>query len=81
MIRVGMAAIALAALAAPAAAQQAAPEKEKKVCKSVREIGSRIASERVCRTRAEWDQIARETRKELQDYGRTASQGSQGTGN
>ena len=52
----------LVAVAVPAAAQDAAPKPEKKICRAVQSTGS-IMSKRDCRTRAEWDAQARANEK------------------
>jgi hypothetical protein len=49
--------------AAPAAKASTAPDKE--VCRREAELGSRIAN-RVCRTQAEWEEIARQTQADLE---------------
>lgn len=46
--------------AAPAA--PAAPvDPDKKICKTIKETGSRLGGKRECKTQAEWDRIAAET--------------------
>jgi hypothetical protein len=57
-----LAAAALAAaLSFPAQAQQERPHdtdySTKKICKVENQIGTRLGSKKICRTRAEWDQI------------------------
>ena len=53
----------LLVLAAPAAAQNAAPPSnetraaEKKVCRAGQSTGTIIPAKRICRTKAEWQQI------------------------
>jgi hypothetical protein len=59
----------LALLAPQAPAQEttvtsAAAPKDKVVCRSETEVGSRIPT-RICRTQAEWDQIYKETQDDL----------------
>ena len=53
-------------LSAPAQAQQASSRssdyRQKKVCKVEGTIGSRLGGKRTCRTQAEWDEQARESR-------------------
>ena len=44
---------------------------EKKICKRVGQIGSRINSGKVCLTRAEWEKLGDENRKEFEDKGST----------
>ena len=60
---------AAAALASPAWAQNERTTRtgvindgSQVVCRQEREIGSRLGTKRVCRTRAEWAQLRRETR-------------------
>jgi hypothetical protein len=72
---------ACAAIAAPAVAfaQQPSPaataptepakivsKKDRKVCKTQEEKGSRLGGTRVCRTQAEWDEIAAQQKFEIQ---------------
>jgi hypothetical protein len=38
-----------------------AADPEKKVCKTIKETGSRLGGKRECRTQAEWSRIAEET--------------------
>jgi hypothetical protein len=69
--------LALAGLLwAPAFAEQGeqaktAP-KEKKICRTERVTGSLVAQRRVCMTAEEWDKLALETRKDLEDIQRNA---------
>jgi hypothetical protein len=59
---------AVPALATPAASP---PVKEKLVCKTVGETGSRLGGKRECKTKAEWDRIAEENQsKARSDSGR-----------
>ncbi|MDQ0249315.1 biopolymer transport protein ExbD [Sphingomonas kyeonggiensis] len=80
-------ALTLLALAAPVAAQEApvysgqasAPAKAKKskndpdkvICRSVASTGSLIVGRSECHTRAEWEQLTRETREALRGRGAT----------
>jgi len=50
----------------PAGTATAAPKGTDKICKTAPGTGSRVAN-RVCRTRAEWDTIAEETRRSMAD--------------
>jgi hypothetical protein len=53
-----------AALAAePASDNAAAGDPDQRVCRMVNEIGSRLSSHRVCKTRAEWAEQGRQTRE------------------
>ena len=52
----------VAAQAQPATTTPAAPvDPDKKICKTIRETGSRLGGKRECKTKAEWDRIAAET--------------------
>ena len=50
----------------PAQAQQqrskSSDHRAKKICKVEGRVGSRLGANRTCRTQAEWDEIARESR-------------------
>lgn len=48
---------------APDAAARASAYSTKKVCREEGEIGTRLGGTRICRTKAEWDQIRSESRK------------------
>lgn len=58
------------------------PAKEKKVCRSEKITGSLTRVRRICMTQAEWDELARRTKKGLDDAQRDAAGGmnSQFTG-
>jgi hypothetical protein len=65
--RIFVAAALLAASASiPAQAQQARSKgsdySNKKICKLEKRNGSRLGAKRTCKSQAEWDQIARESR-------------------
>lgn len=49
-----------------------APKKEKMICKSEKVTGSRTKVNRVCMTRKQWDQLAANTKKGLDEMGRSA---------
>ncbi|MBP7334658.1 hypothetical protein [Niveispirillum sp.] len=55
---------------APAAGGVAASAAEKQICKKDKEIGSRLASKKVCRTKAEWDEFYRQQRAETEQMQR-----------
>jgi hypothetical protein len=61
------------AVAAPALAKDesngGATTKEKKVCRTESVTGSLIGKRRICLTQAEWDKVAAETKKNLDEYG------------
>jgi len=48
---------------APDAAARAAAYSNKKICREEGEIGTRLGVKRICRTRAEWDQLKAESRR------------------
>ena len=50
------------ASAAPAAN---APDPQKLICKNITQTGSRLSSNRMCMTRAEWDERQRQAQKDL----------------
>lgn len=57
----------VAAQAQPATTTPAAPvNPDKKICKTIKETGSRLGGKRECRTQAEWDRIAEEQSKKAQ---------------
>lgn len=62
-------------LAAPVLAadekDQDAP-KEKKICRVERTTGSLVNQRRICMTKAEWDQLAAQTKKDVEDIQRNA---------
>ncbi|HEV2044400.1 MAG TPA: hypothetical protein VGR05_06945 [Sphingomicrobium sp.] len=45
---------------APTVAQTPAADPNKRVCKTIKETGSRLGGKRECKTQAEWDRIAAE---------------------
>ena len=51
---------------APSATQPTAADPGKKVCKTIKETGSRLGGKRECKTQAEWDRIAAETQSKTQ---------------
>lgn len=64
-------ALAAGTTAASPAAKQKDPNQQ--VCRSEYPLGSRIP-ERICKTRAEWDEIAAQTREELRRSGGSRSE-------
>lgn len=70
MLSVSLTALMLSAAAPPPAAVYA-QKTEKKICKRVGQVGSRISAGKVCLTRAEWERIGDENRKEMDDKGST----------
>jgi hypothetical protein len=47
--------------------------KEKKICRTERVTGSLVAQRRVCMTKSEWDKLALETKKDLEDMQRNGN--------
>lgn len=47
--------------------------KEKKVCRTERVTGSLVNQRRICMTRAEWDRLALETKKDLDNIQRNSN--------
>jgi hypothetical protein len=48
---------------APDAAARASAYSTKKICREEVDLGTRLGGKRICRTRAEWDQIRSDSRK------------------
>ena len=44
-----------------------APVKEKKICRVQETTGSRLSSKRICKTQAEWDEIAANARNDVEN--------------
>jgi len=70
----GAASLMLVLSAAPASSQsqatgQQAPQKDpnRVICQRIEEIGSRLASKRICMTAQQWDERRRQDRQALQD--------------
>lgn len=75
-------AIALAMIAVPATAQEAAQEapadtakQEKKICRSEKMTGSLTRRSRICLTAAEWRDFSIRNKRGLDDFNRSASGG------
>jgi hypothetical protein len=66
------------AVAAPAIAADGDKDKakdapkEKKICRTERVTGSLVAQRRICMTKSEWDKLALETKKDVEDIQRNA---------
>lgn len=61
-------ALLLVAAQAPTSTAQAVPvDPNKKVCKTIKEPGTRLGGARECRTQAEWNRIAEEQSKKAQN--------------
>ncbi|WP_312488487.1 hypothetical protein [Sphingomonas sp.] len=43
-----------------------APVKEKKICRMQETTGSRLGGKRICKTQAEWDEIAANARNDVE---------------
>jgi hypothetical protein len=65
------------ALIAAEPASTAAPDPNEMICRSVGAIGSRLARQRRCATRAQWEENARNERRSTEDaqLGQTNPQG------
>lgn len=65
------AAVLAIAVTAPAAASdekdKETPDSERVVCKTQRSTGSRLQGERVCKTKAQWDQEKAEARQRMDE--------------
>lgn len=48
------------------AAAQPKPRKQRMVCKTMEEKGSRLGGKRVCRTQGEWDDLAAQQKQEIE---------------
>lgn len=60
----------LLATDAPVTVAEAAPEEPKLICRRISEIGSRVRTVRVCKTRQEWAQ-EREQNRQMIDRAQT----------
>jgi Holliday junction resolvasome RuvABC DNA-binding subunit len=60
-------ALALIAMAPADAAAQAPEDPDVMICRSVPTIGSRLARQRRCATRAQWEENARNERRSTED--------------
>lgn len=73
--------LAVTAAPAPAVAAKAATAEEeasKRVCRTLPSTGWRTRAKRICRTRGEWEQLARQNEQEMRDMRRRrTSAGSQ----
>ena len=67
-ISVIAAALLLAAAQTPAPSAPPAPavDPDKKICKTIKEVGTRLGGKRECRTKEEWDRIAAEQQAKAQ---------------
>ena len=66
----GLGAIALAAtatIASPPSATGAGKDANKMICRTISEIGSRLNKTRACHTKAEWEDLRRQARQNVQN--------------
>ena len=56
-------AVAATAQTTEAPAEQKEVARNKMICRSIQEIGSRLRQRRICRTQLEWDEIAEQQRQ------------------
>ena len=76
MIRIAIAALALAIPGAASAAEESnSGEKEKKICRTEKVTGSLTRVNRVCLTREQWDALHADTREKVNHMQRSASGG------
>jgi len=62
-----IAAVLLTAAQAPApSATKPAVDPEKKICKTIKEVGTRLGGTRECKTKEEWERIASEQQGKAQ---------------
>lgn len=47
--------------------------KEKKICRNETVTGSLVAQRRICMTQAEWDKLAEETKRDVEDIQRNSN--------
>ncbi|WP_314373187.1 hypothetical protein [Sphingomonas paucimobilis] len=57
----------LLALAGQQAEPALVPAKEKKICRVQETTGSRLGAKRICKTQAEWDEIAANARNDVEN--------------
>ena len=55
-----------AATATPVASQATVAKKDRPVCKTIEEKGSRLGGKRVCRSQAQWNELAAQQRQEIE---------------
>jgi hypothetical protein len=69
-ILLGLSAVGLAsvtAVASPPSATGAGKDANKMICRTVQELGSRLNKTRACHTKAEWEELRRQTRQNVQN--------------
>lgn len=73
--------VILSGAATAATAAEPAADKEKMICKRIGGTGWRLSnSNKVCKTRAQWEGVSRTNREQFQDYNKGGSLGSFGDG-
>jgi hypothetical protein len=64
---------ALLSSASPAMLAAKEPAAEKQICKREKQIGSMVRAKKTCRTKAEWDDLAAQSREEVSRAQRATS--------
>ena len=64
---------ALLSSASPAMMAAKDPAKDKLICKREKQIGSMVRAKKNCRTKAEWDDLAAQSREEVSKAQRATS--------
>jgi hypothetical protein len=54
-----------------AAMPVAAPASEEMICKREKQVGSMVRTKKICRTKGEWSELAKQSRDELHRIHRT----------
>lgn len=74
-------ALSAPAFAKPESRDEAAP-KEKKICRTETVTGSLVSKRRICLTQAQWDEMAANTKKDINKLNRSENLGGEsGSGN
>lgn len=73
MIILTIVSAALLSSATPVATTATEASAEKRICKREKQIGSMVRVKKTCRTKAEWDGLAAESRQEVDRIQRTTS--------
>lgn len=60
------AAVPVTAQSAPAAADGQSLDPNRKICERIEVTGSRVKARKVCKTAAEWEELRRDSREELE---------------
>lgn len=64
---------ALLSSASPTVLAATDAKKEKQVCRREKQIGSMVRAKKTCRTKAEWDDLAQQSRQEVDRVQRTTA--------